>query len=116
MAAHILKPLYAATVIATNTTTTSDSKQFHVHAKEILAVAIVSTFTDGIYTITLQHSPDNVNWYTLAVGPAQNAASRKVISVPLDQPVFQYVRASIVSESTSTGATIAVELWHGTQR
>ena len=116
MAAHILKQLKAAAVIATNTTTASTGKQFHVHAKELIAVSVVSSYTDGVYTTTIQHSPDNTNWYTLAVGPAQNAAGRAVISVPLDQPLFQYVRSSILSTGTSTGATVAVELWHGVQR
>jgi hypothetical protein len=116
MSSHILKPLYAATVIATNTTTTGTGYQLHPHAQELIFRSIVSSFTDGVYTTTIQHSPDNTNWYTLAVGSAQNAAGSVIISVPLTQPHFLFIRSSILSTGTTTGATVAVDLWHGVQK
>ncbi len=116
MSAHVKKQLRTAAVIATNTTSNSTGQQLHCHSLEIIAISKVSAFTDGVYTTSIQHSPDNSNWYVLAAGNAQTAAGDVVISVSKDSPIFQYVRSSVVSTGTTTGATVAVELWHGVQR
>ena len=107
--------LYPATVIATDTTTTGSTFQVPVHANQLIAISKVSSRTDGTYTVTIQHSPDGTNWHTWKAGSAQSADGSVLI---YDQtiPNFVYVRASILSASTTTGATVAVQLWYGTQR
>lgn len=108
-------PLYPATVIATDTTTTGDTFVVPVHANQLIAIATVSDRTDGTFTVTIQHSPDGVTWYTWKAGTAQSTDSSVLI---YDQtiPNFIYVRASILSASTTSGATVLVNLWYGTQR
>ena len=116
MSAHIKKQLRTAAVIATDTTTNSSGHLLHTHAQELVAISKVTARTDGTFTTTIQHSPDNATWYTLAAGSAQSANGDVVITVASTVSVFQWVRASVLSASTTTGATVAVELWHGVQR
>lgn len=116
MAAHIKKALYPATAIATDTTTTGVKFQLHPHAKELVAVSTVSSRTDGTYTTSIEHSPDGSTWFTLATGAAQSADGSVAVTVASTVSVFQWVRASILSASTTTGATVTVDLYHGTQR
>lgn len=107
--------LYNATAITTDTTTNSDSRILPVHAQEVIAISTVSSRTDGTYTVTIQHSPDGTNWYTWKAGAAQSANGAVLI---YDQtiPIFPYVRASILSASTTCGATVEVKLYFGNQR
>jgi len=107
--------LYSATVIDTDTTTTSPIFVVPVHANQLIAISTVSSRTDGTFTVTIQHSPDGTTWYTWKAGSAQttNAA---VLIYDNAIPNFIYIRASILSASTTDGATVAVELHFGTQR
>lgn len=107
--------LYDATVIATDTTTTGAAFQVPVHAQQLIAISTVSARTDGTFTTTIQHSPDGITWYTLKAGSAQSTNSAVLIH-DVTVPNFTYVRASILSASTTTGATVAVSLYYGTQR
>ena len=116
MSAHISKALKAATAITSNTTTTGSAFLLHPHAQELTAVSQVSARTDGTYTTTIQHSPDGTNWFTLAAGSAQSANGLVEITVAGTVSHFQYVRASILSSSVTSGATVTVTLWHGVQR
>lgn len=108
--------LYPATVIATDTTTTSTARILPVHANQVIAVSTVSSRTDGTYTTTIQHSPDGTNWYDWEAGTAQSANGSVQIHTTDGKPIFTYVRASILSASTTSGATVAVELYFGNQR
>lgn len=107
--------LYSATAITSDTTTTSTTRVLPVHAQEVIAISTVSSRTDGTFTTTIQHSPDGTNWYTWKAGTAQSANGAVLI---YDQtiPIFPYVRASILSASTISGATVAVSLFFGNQR
>lgn len=116
MSAHIKKAIYPAAAIATDTTTTGDAFALHQHAKELIAVSTVSSRTDGTYTTTIEHSPDGSTWFSLAAGSAQSANGSVAITVASTVSVFQYVRASILSASTTSGATVTVDLYHGVQR
>ena len=116
MAAHIKKDLYPATVIGSSTTTVSDAQVINVHAKELIAVSTVSARTDGTFTTTLQHSPDGLVWFDLGAAAAQSANGSVIASIASTVSVFPYVRASIVSGSVTTGATVDVDLYFGVQR
>lgn len=116
MAAHIKKQLRTAAAITSSTTTTTAGQLLHTHAKELVAISTVSARTDGTFTTTIEHSPDGVTWFTLQAGSAQSANGSVVITVASTVSVFQWVRASILSATVTSGATVAVELWHGVQR
>ena len=107
--------LYPATVIATDTTTTSTARVLPVHAQEVIAISTVSARTDGTYTVTIQHSADGTNWHTWKAGSAQTTNAAILIH-DVTIPILPYVRASILSASTTTGATVKVELYFGNQR
>ena len=123
MAAHIKKALFPATVIASDTTTTGETFGVHAHAQGGYLVSTVSSRTDGTFTTTLQHSRDGVNWtnvlddenvaFATAAQPADRTVYKQLITTAV---LFPYVRASILSSSTTSGATVAVEFWHGVQR
>ncbi len=123
MASHI-KPLLNNTpvnlkdagVIATDTTTVGTGRLIHVHANQIIALSTVSARTDGTFTTTIEHSPDGTNWYTWVAGSAQSGNGTVQIYSTDNKPIFPYVRASILSASTTTGATVAVQLFHGVER
>lgn len=116
MAAHNKETLYPATVIATDTTTTGDAVNIKVHANEVLALATVSSRTDGTFTVTIEHSADGTNWHTWKAGSAQSANGTEQIYVTDSKPIMSWVRASILSASTTSGATVAVQLLFGNQR
>ena len=108
--------LFPAATIATDTTTTSTTRVIPVHANQIIAISTVSSRTDGTYTTTLQHSADGTNWHTWKAAAAQTTNAALTISVDGGRAIMPYVRASILSASTTTGATVAVELYFGNQR
>lgn len=108
--------LYPAATIATDTTTTSTARLLPAHANQVIALSTVASRTDGTYTTTIQHSADGTNWYTWAAGSAQSSNGTVQIYVTDNKPIMPYVRASILSASTTTGATVSVELYFGNQR
>ena len=108
--------LYPAATIDSDTTTTSNAYLLPAHANQIIALSTVSSRTDGTFTITIHHSPDGVNWYTWEAGSAQSSNSTVQIHTTDNKPIMSYVRASILSASTTSGATVAVELYFGNQR
>ncbi len=101
MSAHIKKVLRPAAAIVTDTTTVSIAHLLHPHAQEITAI---------------QHSPDGTNWFTLVAGAAQSSNGFVEITLASTVSHFQYVRASVLSSSVTSGATVTVNLWHGVQR
>jgi hypothetical protein len=108
--------LYPAATIATDTTTTSTAYLLPVHANQVIALSTVSSRTDGTYTTTIEHSADGSNWHTWEAGSAQSANGTVQIHTTDAKPILPYVRASILSASTTSGATVAVELYFGNQR
>ena len=123
MAAHIKKAIYPATVIASDTTTVGEAFGIHAHAEGGYLVSTVSSRSDGTFTTTLQHSRDGVNWTNVlddenaALATAAQSGDGTVYKQLISTAVlFPYVRASILSASTTSGATVTVEFWHGVQR
>lgn len=108
--------LFPAATIATDTTTTSTARILPAHANQVIAISTVSSRTDGTFTTTIEHSPDGTNWHTWEAGAAQSANGSVQIHTTDGKPIMTYVRASILSASTTTGATVAVELYFGNQR
>lgn len=104
--------VYPSTTIATDTTTTGETILLNSLADKIIIVSTVSSRTDGTYTVTLEHSPDGENWFTYAATAAQSANSMVIANhSTLGTPIFHYVRASILSASTTTGADVEVEVY-----
>jgi hypothetical protein len=124
MAAHIKKELFPASVIGSDTTTVGEAFHLHAHAKEIIIESVVSSRTDGTFTLTLQHSPDGINWTNVLMSDgstafataAQSADGREYKYLLQDAPIYPHVRASILSSAVTTGATVEVNLHHGVQR
>ena len=108
--------LLPAAVIATDTTTLSSLRVLPVHGNQVVALSIIASRTDGTYTTTIEHSPDGVNWYVWVAGTAQSANGSVQIYTDDHKPIMPYVRASVLSASTTTGATVSVELYFGNQR
>ena len=116
--------LYPATVIATDTTTAGVGKGLHYHARDLILVHTVSARTDGTFTVTLQHSKDGTNWTSVLALDGSTAFATAAVSsntivykyLVSTVPFMQYVRASILSSATTTGATNKVELIHGVTR
>jgi len=107
--------LFPATAITSDTTTTSTARLLPVHANQIIAISTVSSRTDGTYTTTIEHSADGVVWHTWKAGSAQSTDAAVLIH-DVTIPILPHVRASILSASTTSGATVKVELHFGNQR
>lgn len=113
MAAYKRLSLLPSQTIDSDTTTASDTVALPGDAKEIIGVIEVSSRTDGTYTLTIQHSPDGTNWVDLDSASALSANGIETVSVTSTTPVFHLVRASVVSASTTSGATVQCYLMHG---
>jgi len=107
--------LFPAAAIATDTTTTSTARILPVHANQVIAISTVSSRSDGTFTVTIQHSADGVVWHTWKAGSAQ-ITDASILIHDITVPILPYVRASILSASTTSGATVGVELYYGNQR
>jgi hypothetical protein len=115
--------LRAAATITTDTTTTGSASLLHYHTRSLILVSTVSARSAGTFTTTLQHSPDGSTWTNVlmsdgstAFACAAQSANGVVYKYLLeDVPVFQYVRASILSAS-SASATVEVVLYTGVSR
>ena len=124
MSAHVLKNLYPATVIGPSTTTVGKAFNLHAHAEGLVLESVITSRTDGTFTVTLQHSLDGVNWTNVLMSDgstafataSQNANGRVYKYLLKDVPFCNYVRASILSATVTTGATVTVNLMHGVVR
>ena len=117
MAANNIQEILTSQVIATDTTTVSNSleqKLLPTKATEIFVISTVSARSDGTFTTTLQHSPDGTNWYTLKAAAAQSANGTVIAEVTAG--AMHYVRASVLSASTSDGATVEVKVIYANKR
>lgn len=108
--------LFPAAVIATDTTTVSTARLLPAHANQIIAISTVSARTDGTFTTTIEHSADGVTFIEWEASAAQSANGVLQIHTADAKPILPYVRASVLSASTTSGATVAVELYFGNQR
>lgn len=104
--------LLASQTIDSDTTTVGSAIQINRRQVGLIGVINVSTYTDGTYTLSLEESPDGTNWVAadLATSAAIAAAGADAAKVNDDVPHLVYVRASVLSASTTTGATIQVDL------
>lgn len=100
-------------VIDSDTTTVSKGFDFQSFASDLILVSTVSDRVDGTYTVTLQESPDNVNWYDVSACDAQNADGQKIKKITVT--TFSFLRASILSAATTDGANVKVSLYYNHQ-
>ena len=98
-----------------NGTTTAVS----VNGKTDQFVAFLNVTAIGAGTslvVTLQHSPDNSNWFTLCTFAAKTATGVEIIPqgsfTSANSPVLPNVRASLAFTGGTTTATVSVELMH----
>jgi hypothetical protein len=110
MAAGNFVELLPTTLIDADTTTLGSTKSLPQTAIELIITSEVSGRTDGTFTVTVQHSPDGTNWFTLGAVAAQSANGMGIALVT--QNCFHLVRASVLSASTTDGANISVRLYH----
>lgn len=109
MAASNFVQLYGSTVIASSTTTLGTAHSLVDPAVELIITSTVSNRTDGTFTVTVQHSPDGTNWFTLGATAAQS--SNGMVITLVTQNVFHNVRASILSAAVTAGAEVEVRLY-----
>jgi hypothetical protein len=110
MAAANFVELLPSTLIDSDTTTLGSTKSIPHTATEIIITSEVIARTDGTFTVTVQHSPDGTNWFTLGAAAAQSANGMVIALVT--QNCFHNVRASVASTSTTDGASVKVRLYH----
>jgi len=101
--------------IGTNTTTVGETKNLNNYSVDLIAACKVSNRADGTYTLTIQHSPDGINWLTLdacAAISANGIVIKEISATPL-----QYVKASLLSASiVTTGADVECKLWFSNRK
>jgi len=108
-----LTPAVAFNLATVNTDTTTNGVSVDTQGYEsIMLVYGVGALTDGDYTPLVQESSDNSNWSNVADADLIGAEADKALSV--DNTVSKigykgnerYVRASVVSANTTTGADV----------
>lgn len=113
---QVVKLVHAA-AITTDTTTNSDGVDTADFEGGIMFALTINAYTDGTYVMTLQDSPDDSVWTALdsdkVIGPAVSLAAATSASGGLASTLGafsheRYVRASIVSTSTTSGATPSI--------
>lgn len=105
-------------VIATDTTTDATVVDTADFDRGITFALAVLAFTDGVYTLQFEDSPDNSVFTAVSadklIGPGASLSAITDASVPDDMATVglfstdRYVKAQIVSTGTTSGATIAV--------
>lgn len=102
--------LLEAQVVAADGTTKGSTIDLPPFAKDFIVACEVSSRTDGTYTLTVEHSPDGTNWFTLGAVAAisSNIMSIKVVTTQS----FHHVRSSLLAASTTSGATIECTIWY----
>ena len=105
------KELSAAAVIAADGTTYSEEFTLPTDAKEIYFQSVISSRTDGTFTLTLEHSLDGTNWYTYVANAAQSADG-SIIGTYTANPIAGHVRVKILAASTTTGATVQASIYY----
>lgn len=100
--------------ITSNTTVVGTSKGINNYAMELIASSEVVSRVDGSYTVTIQHSPNGISWFTLVTIGAQSS-----VRIDIQQTTnfcLPFVRASITSTTVTTGATLSVKLYYKNQK
>lgn len=107
--------------ISTDTDTTTASFDNSDFGNGFFLATTVSAYTDGTYVVTLEDSPDDSVWTAIAadklIGPAAGislaaatSAANGEISTIGAFSNEKFVRATIASTSTTTGATLQVSV------
>lgn len=104
--------LLASQVIATDTTTLGSAVQIDRRNIGLIGLIEVSSRTDGTYTLSIEESHDGVSWapVVLAAATAISADGIGLAKVDKITPHLVYIRASVLSASVTTGATVEVNL------
>ena len=91
--------------INTDTDTSATAFSVSANTKNIIAVMKVSSYTDGSYTLKIEHSHDNANFEALKTGSAvtTNDTVYVTFSEAVDRACFEYIRITVTSASTTTG-------------
>ena len=78
------------------------------HHNDLILFCIVSGYTDGTYTATLQHSPDGVVWEDVAscAGLAAAGMATKVISTQ----TFNKVSLKMAAAAIALGGATSVQV------
>jgi len=116
--AAIIKPFLSnsqisSRTIATDITTTGTGFGVSANTQEVLLSVTVSSRTDGTFTPTIQGSIDGTTWITLKSGTAINSNTTNQTSwvVAKDGSMPPFIRAAVVSASTTTGATVVASIF-----
>jgi hypothetical protein len=94
-------------------TASEDSKSLGTQHNydEFVGLLKVSEYQDGSFSAVVEHSPDGVNWETIATLPALSANGIQVVEVTAT--VFPKVRARLTVAGATLGAKIECSLLHG---
>lgn len=98
-----------STSITGDGTTTSDGATLQARQDKEIAVVTVSSRTDGTYTLTVEHSADNVNFEQIATGSGISANG--IESVNLPDRHLPYLRLKVAATSVTTGATVEAAIF-----
>jgi len=100
--------------IISSTTTLGDSLSLSNYNVDLIAACTISNRVDGTYTLTVEHSPDGVNWLTLDSCAAISANG--IVIKEISASSLYYVRASLLSGSVTTGADVECKLWFSNRK
>lgn len=96
--------------ITANGTYFSDVKDMGMHSNRPVLAAAVSAYTNGDYTVTLQHTPDNgLHW--IDVDSLAAISSATALGKSITANLICIVRLKVVAANVVAGATIDAYLY-----
>ena len=111
MACTIRHESIASQAVSSSATVNGDAIAVDQNVNAIIAEIIISSYTDGSYTVKIQHSSDKNVWFDLgAASSALTSASRQIASVGTDAEILSHIRAVATSTSVTSGATLSAVL------
>ena len=110
MASVVSKKLEEARSLAGAGPHLSDVKSLEPKQTDLIAFAKTAAGAAGNTTVTIEHSPDSVNWFTLASIPV--IAGVGANKVDITTPAFANIRSSSVLTGT---ADVTVEVYYDRQ-
>lgn len=90
--------------ISANGVTTSEASELSPGSKNLILLTTVSNYTDGLYALEVEHSPDGVNWESYGTVSAATAAGIELTRVSTSS--FHLFRAKLTASAVITGADV----------
>ena len=107
------KQVLLSEAISANGTTTTSSSALPPGSKNLILLLTISDHTAGSFDLTVEHSPDGINWETL--GTVATASADGIEFTRITDSSFHLFRAVLIA-SGGANATVECAIAHTPNR